>query len=45
MKTYNIKTFQEDTIPLPDSSAVSVRIEKQRLFVQNSKGVDIYEVK
>jgi hypothetical protein len=45
LKTYNIKTFQEDTIPLPDSTVVSVRIEKQRLFVQNSKGVDIYEVK
>jgi hypothetical protein len=43
--TYNFKTMTEESMTLPDSTAQSVRIEKERLFVQNAEGVDIYLVK
>ncbi|MFI5151083.1 MAG: hypothetical protein ACHQRM_15215 [Bacteroidia bacterium] len=45
LMTYDYKTLVEETIPLPDSTVQRVRIEKERLFIQNPEGVDIYEVK
>jgi hypothetical protein len=42
---YNFKTLTESSIPLPDSTATGLRIEKERLFILNDKGVDIYAVK
>jgi hypothetical protein len=43
--TYNFKTLIESSLPVPDSTATAVRIEKERLFILNDKGVDIYSAK
>jgi hypothetical protein len=45
IKTYNFKTLEDETVSLPDSTAISIRIEKERMFLQNEKGVDVYSVK
>jgi hypothetical protein len=45
LKTYNTKTLVDETLSLPDSSAVAIRVEKERMFIQTPAGVDIYEVK
>jgi hypothetical protein len=43
--TYNFKTLIENTLSIPDSTTSAVRVEKERLFTLNDKGVDIYSVK
>jgi hypothetical protein len=43
--TYNFKTLAEESFPVPDITAISIRVEKERLFVQTEKGVDIFAMK
>jgi hypothetical protein len=45
LNSYNYKTLTDDSYPLPDTTAIAVRVEKSRMFIQNEKGIDIYEVK
>lgn len=42
LHSYDIKTLDVQTFPLPDSTALSVRIEKQRMYARTAKSVDIY---
>jgi energy-coupling factor transporter ATP-binding protein EcfA2 len=44
INTYNFKTLVQDIVSLPDSTATSIRIEKERMFLLNAKGVDVYRV-
>jgi hypothetical protein len=42
LHSYNIKTLEEQELPLPHAAALSVRAEKERIFVRTEKSVDIY---
>ena len=45
LKTYDIKTMAEDSILLPDTSAISARIEKNRMYLQTPEAIKIFEIK
>jgi hypothetical protein len=45
LHSYNIQTLAEQQIALPDSSALSFRAEKERLFLRKEKIVNFYEAK
>lgn len=42
LKSFNIKMLNEETYPLPDSSAILVRSEKEHLFLLKKNSLDIY---
>jgi hypothetical protein len=44
IRTYNYRNLSEESTLLPDTNVRSMRIEKERLFILNSKGVDIYSI-
>jgi hypothetical protein len=43
--SFNTKTRNEDSIPLPDTSATALRVEKERLFLLTKENLRIYKVK
>jgi ligand-binding sensor domain-containing protein len=45
IRTYNFKNLTEEVIQVSDPSAISIRVEKERLYILTDKGVDIYMVK
>ena len=45
LKTYDLKTFTEDSLLLPDTTAISARIEKNKLYLQNAVAIKIFEIK
>lgn len=45
LHSYNIKTLEGQEYALPISPALSIRIEKQRLYVRKPEAVHIYNVK
>jgi hypothetical protein len=45
LMSYNMKTLAEDSLPLPDTSAVSHRTEKDKLFLRCRSSIRIYSVK
>jgi hypothetical protein len=45
LKSYNIQTLQEKEILLPSAEVLSVRAEKEKLYLLKQKCLDIYSVK
>lgn len=45
LHSYNMKTLDEQSLPLPDSTALSLRVEKERMFVRKEKCINLYEAK
>lgn len=45
LHSYNLKTLDEQQLPLPDSTALSFRAEKERIYLRKEKSVDIYEAR
>jgi len=44
LKSFNIKLLDEQMQSLPDSTAISVRLEKDKLFLLKKNSLDIYSV-
>jgi len=44
LNSHHLKTLEASTIDLPDTGIVSVRIEKQKLFLLKEKSLDIYSI-
>jgi hypothetical protein len=42
---YNVKTFEAQTLDLPEKNVISTRYEKDRLFVHDSASVKVYSIK
>jgi hypothetical protein len=42
MIRYNLKTFEQQSMQLPQKNAAGVRIEKERLYIKDSTSVKIY---
>ena len=45
LHTYNIKTLETQELPLPDSTALSVRVEKEKLYMLAPAECRIYEAR
>lgn len=45
LKTYHLKTMEEQTFNLPDSLTISVRIERKKMFFLKENSLDIYTIK
>lgn len=43
--SYNIKTLAADSFAIPDTAALSVRVEKERMCIRKEKSVDIYTIR
>lgn len=44
LNSHHLKTLEASTIGLPDTGIVSVRIEKQKLFLLKENSLDIYSI-
>lgn len=44
LKSYNIKTLQENELSLPATDAVDARTEKEKLYLLKQKSIDIYSI-
>ena len=45
LKSYNLKTLAEGEINLPTTDILDARTEKEKLYLLNSKSLNIYHVK
>lgn len=45
MKTFNMKSFEVRKLDLPDSSSVTAKIEKDKLFLLRPNKLDIYSIR
>ncbi|HET7817882.1 MAG TPA: hypothetical protein VFL70_01105 [Bacteroidia bacterium] len=45
LKSYNMKTLEQEEILLPDSNIIMARTEKEKLYLLKQKSVDIYQIK
>jgi hypothetical protein len=43
--SFNMKTLVQDSMPLPDSTGFSMRIEKERLYLLGKNRVNLYRAK
>src|ERR1051325_1560424 len=45
LMSFNMKTLAQDSLPLPDSTGFSMRIEKERLYLLGKTRVNLYRAK
>lgn len=43
-QSYNMRSFEQAVLPVPEEDPIHVRKEKDRLFVQSEKGITIYRI-
>ena len=43
-QSYNMKSFEQAVLEVPEENPIHVRKEKKRLYVQTERGIDIYRI-